>query len=123
MVINIYSYLLTTTNALLYQCLLKNGEKYGSSAAHFGQHFKSITSCTCLCKCTNFKVINQLKQIGGMKTFTKPNCNLCMEERLTILKKLRDKCVTLMNKNLEIYRAYRHKITLRQFSLFTDDPI
>ena len=38
-----------------------------------------------------------------MKTFTKPNCNPCMEERLTILKKLRDKRVTIMNKNLEIY--------------------
>ena len=36
-----------------------------------------------------FKVVNQLNQIGAMKNFTKPNCNICMQERLTILKKLR----------------------------------
>ena len=46
-----------------------------------------------------FKVVNQIKPIGAMKTFTKPKCNLCMEEILTILKKLRDKRVTVMNKN------------------------
>ena len=58
-----------------------------------------------------------------MKQFTKPNCNLFTEERLTILKKLRDKCVTVMNKNLEIYGAFRHKTISYQFSLSTDDPV
>ena len=33
-----------------------------------------------------------------MKKLKKPNCNLCMEECLTILKKLRDKRVKIMNK-------------------------
>ena len=47
-----------------------------------------------------FKVVKQLNPIGAMKTFTKPNCNLCMEERLKILKKLRGKHVTFKNKNL-----------------------
>ena len=32
-----------------------------------------------------------------------------MEERLMILKKLRDKHVTVMNKNSEIYRACQKK--------------
>ena len=50
-----------------------------------------------------FKVVKQLNPIGAMKKFTKPNYNLCMEEHLTILKKLRDKRVTIMNKNLDIY--------------------
>ena len=58
-----------------------------------------------------------------MKTFTKPNCNLFTEERLTILKKLREKCVTVMNKNSEIYGAFRHKTTSYQFFLSTDDPV
>ena len=58
-----------------------------------------------------------------MKTFTKPNCNLCMEERLTILKKLRDKRVTIINKNLEIYGNYGHKTTFYQFFLSTDDLV
>ena len=40
-----------------------------------------------------FKVVNQLNQIGTMQTIMKPNCNLCMQERLTILKKLRGKHV------------------------------
>ena len=43
-----------------------------------------------------------------MKKFTKPKCNLCIEEHLTILKKFCDKCVTVMNKNLEIYGAFSH---------------
>ena len=58
-----------------------------------------------------------------MKTFTKPNCNLCIEERLKILEKISDKCVTIMNKNLEIYGAFRHKIIYYRFCLNTDDPV
>ena len=50
-----------------------------------------------------FKVVKQINTIGAMKTSTKPNCNLCMEERLKILKNLRDKRVMIMNTNSEIY--------------------
>ena len=46
-----------------------------------------------------------------------------MEERLTILKKLRDKRVTIINKNSEIYGACRHKTTFHRFFLRTDDPV
>ena len=70
-----------------------------------------------------FKLVKQLKPIGAMKTFTKPNCNLCMEERLTILKNLRDKRVTFMSKNSDIYGACRQKTTFRRFCLSTDDPV
>ena len=70
-----------------------------------------------------FKVVKQLNPIGAMKTFTKTNCNLCMQERLFILKKLRNKRVTVMNKNLNIYGACRHKTTFHQFFLSTDDPV
>ena len=45
-----------------------------------------------------------------------------MQERLTILKKLRDKHVTVMNNNSEIYVACRLKTTFRRFFLSTDDP-
>ena len=58
-----------------------------------------------------------------MKTFTKPNFNIYMQERLRILKNLRDKCVKVMNNNLQIYWACRHKTTLRRFCLSTDDPV
>ena len=71
-----------------------------SFAAHSEQHFNTTTSRTDLRKYMTFKVVKQLSPIGAMKTFTQPNCNLCMEESLTILKKLREKCVTIMNKKL-----------------------
>ena len=105
------------------QCLLKNGQKSDSFAAHFVQHFNNTTSHTDLRKCTTFKVLKQLNPIGTMKTFTEYYCNICMQERLTILKKLRDKRVTVMNKNSDIYGDSRHKTTFRQFCLSTDDPV
>ena len=70
--------------------LFKNGQKSDSFAAHFAQHFNTTTPRTDLRKYMTFKVLKQLNPIGEMKTFTKPNCNLCMEERLTILKNLRE---------------------------------
>ena len=70
-----------------------------------------------------FKVVKHLNPIGAMKTIKKPNCNLCMEEILTIPKKLRDKRVTIMNKNWEVYGVCRHQNSFHQFSLSTDDPV
>ena len=69
-----------------------------------------------------FKVVNQLNPIGAMKKITKPNCKLCMEERLTILKDLREKCATIMNKNSEIYGACRHKTTFHQLCIIPYEP-
>ena len=68
------------------QRLLKNGQKSDLFSAHFVQHFNDITSRTDLRKCMTFNVLKQLNPIGAMKKITKPNCNLCMQERLTILK-------------------------------------
>ena len=103
--------------------LLKDGQKSDSFAAHFEQHFNTTTSYTDLRKYMTFKVVKQLNPIVAMETFTKPNCNLCMEERLKILKKIRDKRVTIMNKNSEIYGASRHKTTFHRFCLSTNDPV
>ena len=103
--------------------LLKNGQKLYSFAAHFEHKFNSTTSRIYLHNYMEFKVVKQINPIGAMKTFTKPNCNLCMEERLTILKTLREKRVTIVNKNSEIYGACRHKNTFRQFFISTDDPV
>ena len=94
-------------------CLLDNSNKSYSFADHFEQHFKNTTSRTDLRKNMMFKVVKQLNPIGAMKTFTKPNYNLYMEKRLTILKQLCDKRVMVMNKNLEMYGAFRHKTTFR----------
>ena len=105
------------------QRLLKNGHKSYSFAAHSVQHFNSTTSRTKLRKCMTFKVLKQMNMIDAMKTFTKPNCNLCMREHLTILKMIRDKPVTVMNKKSEIYGACRHKTCFHRFFLCTDDPV
>ena len=59
--------------------LLNNRGKSDSFAAHFKQHFNTTTSRTDLCKYMTFKVVKQLNPIGVMKTFTKQNCNLCMQ--------------------------------------------
>ena len=60
--------------------LFKNGQKSDSFAAHFEQHFKANMSRTDLRKYMKFKLVNQRNMIGAMKTFTKPNCNLFIEE-------------------------------------------
>ena len=70
-----------------------------------------------------FKVVKYINKIGAIKTFTKPYCNLCMGGGLMILKELCDKCVPVMNKNLEIHGACHHKTTFRQLCLSTDDPV
>ena len=103
--------------------LIKDEKKSDSFAAHFKQHFNATTSRTDLRKYMAFQVVKQLKPIGTLKYFTKPNCKLCMEENLTIIKNPRKKCVTVMKNNLEIYGAFRHKTTFHLFSLITDDPV
>ena len=103
--------------------LLKNRQKVDSFAAHFEQHFNNPTSRIYIRKYMAFKVVKQLNPIGAMKTFTKPNCNLCMQECLIVLIKIHYKRVTVMNKNLEIYGACRHKTTFHNFFLSTDDPV
>ena len=60
------------------QRLLKNGQKSDSFAAHFVQHFNTTTSRMDICKYMTFKLMRQLNPIGAMKTFMKPNFNLCM---------------------------------------------
>ena len=102
---------------------LKNGQKPDSFAAHFEQHFNYTTSRTDLRKYVMFKILKQLNQIGAMKKITKPNCDVCMEECLTILKKLSDKRITVMKMNSDIYEACRHKTTFHRFCLITDDPV
>ena len=103
--------------------ILKNGKKPDSFSAHFEQQFNTTASRTDIRKYMTFKVVKQVNPIGAMKQFTKPNCNLCMEERLSILKNICDKCVTIMNKNSEIYGACRHKTTFHRFCLSIDDPV
>ena len=70
-----------------------------------------------------FKVAKELNPIGTMNKFTKPDCNLCTEESLTIIKKLCDKRVTIMKVNSEIYGAFWNKTNFYAFFLSTVDPV
>ena len=70
-----------------------------------------------------FKVVKQLNPIVPMKTCTKPNYNLYMEERLKILKNICDKRVMVMKKNSKIYGPCQSKTTFCQFCLSTYDPV
>ena len=54
-------------------CLLKNGQKSDSFSAHPKQHFNPNMSRADLRKYITFKVAKQIKLIGTMKKFTKPN--------------------------------------------------
>ena len=63
------------------QRLIKNGHKSESFAAHFEKHFKYTISGTDLHNCKTFKVLKQINPIGPMKSFMKPNFNICIEER------------------------------------------
>ena len=69
------------------------------------------------------KVVKYMNLIREIISFKKPNCNLYMEEYLTILKNLHDKNITIMNKHLEIYRGCQNRTTFRQFLLRTDEPV
>ena len=60
--------------------LLKNGQKSDSFAVYSKQHFNTTTSFIDLRKYMVFRVVNQINPISAMKTFTKPNFNICMEE-------------------------------------------
>ena len=51
-----------------------------------------------------FKVIKHINPIGEMKKFAKPNCGICTEDCLTILKKLNSKRVILVNKTQRFTR-------------------
>ena len=55
-------------------------------SAHFKQKFNNNASRADLRKYMTFKLAKTLNPIGAMETFTKPNFNLFMEERLAILK-------------------------------------
>ena len=98
------------------QSLLKNEQKSDSFSAHCRQHSKSTTSRMYLRKCMAFKLLNHINMIRSMKSFTKPDYNIFMEKHIMILKTLRDKNVTLMNKHLDIYMSCQHKLTFRRFS-------
>ena len=61
------------------------------------------------------KIVKDLNPIGAMDLFTKPECYLCMDKHLMIIKYLHNRKFTLINKYLQIYGACWNKTTFRRF--------
>ena len=97
------------------QHIIKPGQKPVSFSSHYDKHFKFTTAHTYLNMCMGFKLVKHINNIGEMKTFTKPNFSLCIDKRLTVLKNIRGKCVIIMNKNLDIYKACRNNKNFHRF--------
>ena len=98
------------------QYLLKNVQKSESFAAHLVQKFTNKTLHMDLSKCMTFSILDQLNLIGAMKIYTKPICNLCMQARLTILKNLCEKRVTVMTRIRRFIGHARTKVLSIDFS-------
>ena len=61
------------------QQILNNGQKSDLFTAQYEQLSNHTASHTYLHVCIKLKVLKHTNTIGKMKTFTKPNCSLCME--------------------------------------------
>ena len=83
---------------IAFQRLLKNRQKWDSFSAHYEKYFESTASHMDLHNCVEFNVLNNLNSIGEMKSFMKFNCYLCIDDCLTIQKKISDERISLMNK-------------------------
>ena len=62
------------------QHILNKRQKSDSFDAHFKQHYKFTTSRMELSKCMMLKIVKHINPIVSMKPFTKPNCNIYIEE-------------------------------------------
>ena len=64
-------------------------------------------------------ILWQGEAISCMKTFGKPSCRLCMQERLFIYKALRDekKKKLVINSANEMFGACRHKPNFHRFNM------
>ena len=55
------------------QKILNTSQKLDSFASHYEQHLNSTPSSTDLHTCMTFSAVKQLKPIGTIKSFMKPN--------------------------------------------------
>ena len=76
---------------------MNKGEIYDSFAKHFSKHFRNDglnkndqISSKDVREITRVSILWQGNPISSMKTFGKINCNLCMMERLEIIKAMRE---------------------------------
>ena len=100
-----------------------------SFARHFASHFnkekgnkRDQINSGDIRKISKISILWQGNPISSMKTFGKLNCNLCMMERMEILKaKKLDELNgenKLINSSKELYGACRHKTKFHRYRSF-----
>jgi hypothetical protein len=114
--------------------LVRTGEASDSFARHFAKHVMEgevKPTNGDLRKIMKYEILWQANPISAMKTFGKLNCALCMRERVEILRAHQQDELSLINCNLEIFGACRHKTKFHRFlkeagpvkSTSTDDGV
>ena len=98
------------------QKLVQDGKLSDTFACHFAQHFSQKPSPQQQRNIMKFEVLSSVNPIGAMKTFGKPECTLCMKERLTILNFKRKRSILVMNACSEIYGTCCHKTRFHRFA-------
>ena len=63
----------------------------------------------------NVKILKELDPIRVSKKFGSHECQLCMQERIEIAKAKLFRPSQYMNKNIEIFRACRHKAKIYRY--------
>jgi hypothetical protein len=98
--------------------LVRTGEASDSFARHFANHVMKDDvkpNNSDLRKIMKYEILWQANPISAMKTFGKLNCALCMRERVEILRAHQQNELALINYNLEIFGACRHKTKFHRF--------
>ena len=100
-----------------------------SFAKHFSKHFRNDgankndqISSKDVREITRVSILWQGNPISSMKTFGRVNCNLCMMERLEIIKAERIDRLKgegkLINSSNEFYGACRHRTKFHRYRIF-----
>ena len=102
--------------------LLNIEESSDSYAAHMVTHFppgaKTTTSMARTMSTTS--VLWQGKALSCMKSFGRNSCQLCMQERIALLKMKKEDQKKMMNSNWEMYGACPHKTSFHRFIRYPD---
>ena len=97
-------------------------EKSDSFASHFAEHFKDFkdtkkVKTKHVREMVEMEILWQGDAIGCMKSFGQLHCNLCMMERIEILKISRKEPEKLIKSKSEIYGACKHKTKFHKYCI------
>ena len=99
-----------------------NAANKGLSSDTFAKHFakqatnEGKTTVKHIRDNTSFEILWQGNPLSSSKSFGKLNCNLCMKERLEILKAMKQQPKRLINSSNELYGACRHRPVFHRYT-------